>query len=120
MITNEEREQIKKELLQSLIMDGTIEARITRVAVNPVSPARNKWLGKPSSHHGGPLFQCFKIHDAWAVWEEVRKITRMTFQVNRLDATPYDNRELINEFCDRMLGLIYEYAMKARKDDEVL
>ena len=69
MITAEEREQLKAEILAEL--NQTLKGVLTTEATSSVmAEARNKWFG-----HDGKMDEIFDTYVAWKIWEHVRKIT---------------------------------------------
>lgn len=108
MITPEEKEQLKAEIMADIEdkLKGTLIREDTQSVLSEV---RHKWFG--NSGHNGLMNRVFEIHTVWKIWELVRKLTCLicgTGYVRRLSG----KEEIANKLADKLCLTIYTLRLQ--------
>ena len=104
MITPEEKEQLKAEIMADIKEEfkGTLLKEDTQSVLAEV---RHKWFG--NSGYAGKMIDVFESYTAWKIWEAVRKLTCLTCgegYVRRLSG----KEDTANGVADKLLQTVYD------------
>lgn len=104
MITSEEKEQLKAEIMADIEdkLKGTLIREDTQSVLSEV---RHKWFGH--SGYTGKMTEIFESYTAWKIWEAVRKLTCLACgegYVRRLSG----KEDIANEVGDKLCQTIYD------------
>lgn len=114
MITVEERESLKAEILEEV--EKTLKGKVIREDVSTtLKEPREFWFVKRTvdgKRVNGKMHECIDSITAWAIWELIRKLTCYICGVSYVRHLNGKNVKVANEIAETLCQTVYDLRIK--------